>query len=279
MKPLLTSDELAEILKVDVVTIRRLVNRQEITAYRIGNEFRFTESDLEGYLQRQRLPAREEGNNLPGRFSGFLRKILGGAGQGDRFNFTKRALKVISLAYEESLELELNYVGTEHLLLGMLKEGEGIAALALREQRVSYEQVYELVKGINSESQSDLNKVGLTTRAKKVIKLSVDEAKRLGHAFIGTEHLLLSILREGEGLACGILKELMSEEKYTQLSEEVIQKAKLRRETQGKYAGVEEARQLLLNDEGKGLPCVNCGEFCPDHFKYCSNCGSRLREE
>src|SRR6266487_3078340 len=132
MEPLMASDELAAYLRVDVVTIRRLVNRGELTAYRIGSEYRFMESDIMEYLQRQRVPANDSSVSeaIRGGLAQVLRRLFP-EGE-DRFGrFTERARKAMVLAQEEARNLQHNYIGTEHLLLGLLREGGGIAARAL----------------------------------------------------------------------------------------------------------------------------------------------------
>lgn len=120
--------------------------------------------------------------------------------------FTERAQKVILLAQEEAQQLRHNYVGTEHLLVGLVKEGEGIAAKVLTNMGVSLDQLkqkIEQVIGIGEEEGTQL--LGFTPRTKRVFELSFAEARRLGHNYIGTEHLLLGLIREGEGIAAKIL--------------------------------------------------------------------------
>lgn len=133
-----------------------------------------------------------------------------GAGRNsrDRFNrFTERARKVIQLAQEEAQRLQHNYIGTEHLLLGLVREGEGIAAKVLINMGVDLDKVRSAVESIIGRGDHVvLGEVGLTPRAKKVIELAVDEAQRLNHHYIGTEHLLLGLLREGEGIGAGVLE-------------------------------------------------------------------------
>ncbi len=123
--------------------------------------------------------------------------------------FTERARKVLSLAEQEAVRLNHNYVGTEHMLIGLVKEGQGIAAKALQDAGVSEEKVLEEIKKIVGEGKQDTNNpVSLTPRSKKVLNLSMDEARRLGHNYIGTEHLLLGLIREGEGVAVRIITDL-----------------------------------------------------------------------
>lgn len=126
----------------------------------------------------------------------------------DRFNkFTERAKKVISLAQEEARRLGHTYIGTEHLLLGLIREGDGVAAKVLQELGVDLAQSRAAVEHIiGHKDQKVTGPIGMTPRAKKVIELAVDESKRLGHHFVGTEHLLLGIVREGEGIGAGVLE-------------------------------------------------------------------------
>ena len=128
----------------------------------------------------------------------------------DRFDkFTERARKVLSLAQEEATRFNHNYMGTEHLLLGLVREGEGVAAKVLANLGVELNMVRSKVEFIIGRGDRMIvGEIGLTPRAKKVIELAVDEARRLGHHYIGTEHLLLGLIREGEGIAAGVLESL-----------------------------------------------------------------------
>src|SRR6266581_3973196 len=128
----------------------------------------------------------------------------------NRFDrFTERAKKVLGLAQEEAQRFQHNYIGTEHLLLGLIREGEGVAAKVLSNLGVELNQVREAVEAmIGRGDRIVLGEIGLTPRAKKVIELAVDEAHRLNHHYIGTEHLLLGLVREGEGIAAGVLESL-----------------------------------------------------------------------
>src|SRR5579859_5548663 len=126
----------------------------------------------------------------------------------DRFDkFTERARKVLSLAQEEAQRLQHNYIGTEHLLLGLVREGEGVAAKVLSNLGVELNKVRSAVEHIIGRGDRIVvGEFGLTPRAKKVIELAVDEARRLNHHYIGTEHILLGLVREGEGIAAGVLE-------------------------------------------------------------------------
>jgi len=126
----------------------------------------------------------------------------------DRFSrFTERARRVIHFAQEEAQRFQHNYIGTEHLLLGLIREDEGVAAQVLKSFNVDLEKVRQAVEQIIGRGDHPVSgEVGLTPRAKKVIELAVDEARSLNHHFIGTEHLLLGLLREGQGVAAGVLE-------------------------------------------------------------------------
>ncbi len=123
--------------------------------------------------------------------------------------FTERARKVLTLSQEEAQRFNHNYIGTEHILLGLVREGEGVAAKVLANLGVELEKVRSAVEYIIGRGEKTVSgEIGLTPRAKRVIELAVDEARRLNHNYIGTEHLLLGLLREGEGMAAGVLESL-----------------------------------------------------------------------
>ncbi|MCC6267295.1 MAG: ATP-dependent Clp protease ATP-binding subunit [Dehalococcoidia bacterium] len=128
----------------------------------------------------------------------------------DRFDkFTERARRVLTLAQEEAHRFNHNYIGTEHILLGLVREGDGVAAKVLANLGVELNKVRSAVEFIIGRGdRTVLGEIGLTPRAKKVIELAVDEARRLTHSYIGTEHLLLGLVREGEGIAAGVLESL-----------------------------------------------------------------------
>ena len=123
--------------------------------------------------------------------------------------FTERAKKVLVYAQDEATRFNHNYIGTEHLLLGLLREGEGIAARVLSNLGVELNKVRSAVEFIIGRGERMVvGDINLTPRAKRVIELAVEEARRLGHNYIGTEHLLLGLVREGEGIAAGVLESL-----------------------------------------------------------------------
>lgn len=121
--------------------------------------------------------------------------------------FTERARKVMSLAQEEAQRFNHSYIGTEHLLLGLVREGDGVAAKVLNNLGVELNKTRAAVEHIIGRGDRVMQgEIGLTPRAKKVVELAVDEARRLNHHYIGTEHLLLGLIREGEGIAAGVLE-------------------------------------------------------------------------
>ena len=123
--------------------------------------------------------------------------------------YTDRARKVLTLAQDEAQRFDHNYIGTEHLLLGLVREGDGTAAQALENMGVELAKVRTAVEFIIGRGDRPVvGEVGLTPRAKRVIELAIDEARRLGHNYIGTEHLLLGLVLEGEGIAAGVLESL-----------------------------------------------------------------------
>jgi len=123
--------------------------------------------------------------------------------------FTDRARRVVVLAQEEARLLNHNYIGTEHVLLGLIHEGDGVAARALEEMGISLEAVRTQVEEIIGHgASSPSGHIPFTPRAKKVLELSLREALQVGHNYIGTEHILLGLIREGEGVAAQVLVRL-----------------------------------------------------------------------
>lgn len=120
--------------------------------------------------------------------------------------FTQRAHKVLELAQEEAIRMKHESIGTEHILLGLIREGKGIAAKALEAIEIDFATIEEGVEQLIGMGTKDVSPiVHYTPRAKKVIELSVDESRKLGHSYIGTEHILLALIREGEGIAARVL--------------------------------------------------------------------------
>lgn len=123
--------------------------------------------------------------------------------------FTERARKVVYLAQQEAARLGHNVVGTEHLLLGLVAEGQGVAAKALENMGINLEQIRQEVERIIGIGETNpFGEIPFTPRAKRVLELAVDEGRQLGHNYVGTEHILLGLIREGEGVAAQVLKNL-----------------------------------------------------------------------
>jgi hypothetical protein len=128
----------------------------------------------------------------------------------DRFDrFTDRARTVLTYAQDEGQLLNHHYIGTEHILLGLIREGHGTAARVLENMNVELPKVRTAVEFIIGRGDRPVvGEVGLTPHAKRVIELAIDEARRLGHNYVGTEHLLLGLVRAGDGIAAGVLESL-----------------------------------------------------------------------
>ena len=180
MERLMTTEEVAELLRIDAVTVRRLIGRSELSAYRIAGEFRVAPSDLEQFLASQRVVVDIKSKNQ----------------FGDRF--TDQARKVLALASEEARQYNHTGVGSEHLLLAILSEGEGIAVKALTQLQLQPGEVRAQIETLHPAGEQPVGngQIGLTAQGKASIELAVQEAQALGHHYIGTEHLLLGLLRE-----------------------------------------------------------------------------------
>ena len=136
--------------------------------------------------------------------------------------FTDRARRVVVLAQEEARMLNHNYIGTEHILLGLIHEGEGVAAKALESLGISLDAVRQQVEEIIGQGQqAPSGHIPFTPRAKKVFELSLREALQLGHDHIGTEHILLGLIREGDGVAAQVLVKLGAD--LNRVRQQVIQ--------------------------------------------------------
>lgn len=192
MERLLTTEEVAEVLRIDPVTVRRLVGRGELTAYRVAGEYRFTEADLGQFLESQRVVVDNRPKN---RF-------------GDKF--TNQARHVLALASEEARRYNHTGVGTEHLLLALMSEGEGIAVKALASLQVQEHEIRKQIETLHPEEHDHPaveGMIGVTAQGKASLELAVQEARGLDHHYLGTEHLLLGLLREGEGLGGQVLRQ------------------------------------------------------------------------
>ncbi|MGN6414518.1 ATP-dependent Clp protease ATP-binding subunit [Flexivirga sp.] len=174
--------------------------------------------------------------------------------------FTDRARRVVVLAQEEARMLNHNYIGTEHILLGLIHEGEGVAAKALESLGISLDAVREQVQEIIGPSQqTQSGHIPFTPRAKKVLELSLREGLQLGHSYIGTEHILLGLIREGEGVAAQVLVKMGAD--LSRVRQQVIQLVSGYQGKEPQGAGVGQGSQesgtpagsLVLDQFGRNL--------------------------
>lgn len=190
MERLLTTEEVAELLRIDPVTVRRLVTRGELIAYRIAGEFRFTPAAVEHFVESQRVVV-----------------SIGPGPNHPMARFTERARKVLSLANDEAYRYNHDGVGPEHMLLAILSEREGVGARALHQLQVQPGEVREGIEGLHptGEHPPEDRQLGVTAQGKESLEMAVQEARLFGHHYIGTEHLLLGLLLQEESLASQVL--------------------------------------------------------------------------
>ncbi len=168
--------------------------------------------------------------------------------------FTDRARRVVVLAQEEARMLNHNYIGTEHILLGLIHEGEGVAAKALESLGISLDAVRQQVEEIIGQGQqAPSGHIPFTPRAKKVLELSLREALQLGHNYIGTEHILLGLIREGEGVAAQVLVKLGAD--LNKVRQQVIQllNGYQSKEPAGTASEATPSTSLVLDQFGRNL--------------------------
>src|SRR5680860_186509 len=171
--------------------------------------------------------------------------------------FTERARKVVVRAQDEARFLKQNYIGTEHLLLGLIGEKEGIAAKVLISLNISLEDIKNAIRESVTEGTSEAYEhIPFTPRAKKVLELSLREALQMGHNYIGTEHILLGLLREGEGVAARVLSSLnITLENVKETVKEVLKKYPVYSATDNAASSAKTAKKPLktLSMYGKDL--------------------------
>lgn len=148
--------------------------------------------------------------------------------------FTQRARRVLSLAHQEAERMRQNYIGTEHLLLGLIREDGGVAGRVLRELGLEAERVQEIIERLTGTGSSPGGKLDLSPGTQQVLEYAVDEARRLGHHYIGTEHLLLGLVRYGEGVANDVLSKLgVTPEQIRRQTRRVLQESSSSRRSSG----------------------------------------------
>jgi excisionase family DNA binding protein len=192
MERLMTTEEVAEILRIDAVTVRRLVARGELTAYRIAGEYRFTEAEVEHFIQSQRV-------------------VLTPATTVQAGKFNEHALKVLSLASEEAGRYRHREVGPEHLLLAVLRVEGSVGARTLMGLQVQPAELRKLVETAHpaaDEQAQTSTQPGMTSQGKDTMELAVQEARGFSHHYIGTEHIVLALLRQEDSVAGLVLRKM-----------------------------------------------------------------------
>src|SRR6478752_5510988 len=169
--------------------------------------------------------------------------------------FTERARQVVVLAQEEARTLKHNYIGTEHILLGLLREEEGLAARVLESLDITVERVRaQVVRIVGSGEEVTSGQIPFTPRAKKVLELALREALSLGHNYIGTEHILLGLVRENEGVAARILLDFDADaEKIRNEIIRMLSGPGRRQQGQGGASGEKSKSSKLLDQFGRNL--------------------------
>jgi hypothetical protein len=199
--------------------------------------------------------------------------------------FTDRARRSVVLAQEEARMLNHNYIGTEHILLGLVRERDGVAGKALVSLDISLEAVRQQVEEIIGQGQAaPRGHIPFTPRAKKVLELSLREALQLGHNYIGTEHILLGLIREGEGVAAQVLEKLGAD--LNRVRQTVIQllSGYLTGTEGGKVAGGSELEELATGVAGGEEIGVSTERVAPGSWEMgedaplCPNCFAGLDE-
>ena len=161
------------------------------------------------------------------------------------YNFTDRVRKVLQMAREEAARLHHEYVGTEHILLGLIREGEGVAAAVLTNLNVDLEEIQQKIEETVKKGKAPAAAgpdLPYTSRAKKVLELAMSEARELNHSYVGTEHLLLGLLREEKGIAAQVLTD--AGVNLEQARAETLRESELFGREKGSFTGAAERRDL-----------------------------------
>lgn len=189
MERLMTTEDVAEILRIDAVTVRRLVARGELAAYRIAGEFRFTTAGVENFIESQRV-------------------VLNPATTVQMGRFTERARRTLDLANKEARDYNHREVGPEHLLLAILRVEDGVGARALSALSVQLAEVRTLIETAHPADKQPLAdaQIGMSSQAKDTMELAVQEARGFGHHYLGTEHFVLALLHQEESVAGLVLQ-------------------------------------------------------------------------
>ena len=146
--------------------------------------------------------------------------------------FTQRARRVLSLAHEEAERLHHNYIGTEHLLLGLIREEGGVAGRVLRELGLEPARVKEMVERLTGVGRNQGSRIELAPGTEQVLQMAIEEARRMGHHYIGTEHILLGMVKQGEGVGLDVLRRLgISPDQIRRQTRRILQETPTRRTT------------------------------------------------
>jgi excisionase family DNA binding protein len=296
----LSLDEAAYILSLDRTTVAKYLRERTLFGFQIGREWLIPEEELRAYVSRVYRTAAQGGpeereaqpvdyENAPRPVDVIQRNLFGKLfprgkdreklGPLSRFDkFSDRARRVLTLAQEEATRFSHNYIGTEHILLGLMREDEGVAAVVLSQLEIDLQRVRHAVEHIIGRGDGPaIGEIGLTPRSKKAIELAVDEARQLNHHYVGTEHLLLGLIREGNGIAAGVLESLgVTLERVRAQTIQVLTQSGGPVPTSPPKVPTEAA--ALVSEEAPGRPCSRCTAPNPLYFHYCFNCGERLEE-
>lgn len=294
----LSLEEVAYILSLDRTTVAKYLREGTIAGFQIGREWLVPEEELRRYVKGLAQGMRTPVSTDPVTVRGLLERVredmpLVGSRRKraepamslqDRFNkFTERARHAMALAQEEAISLGHHYIGTEHLLLGLAREEEGVAAIILTRLGADQARLRSAVEFIVKRGEATpVGEVGFTPRSKKAIELAVDEARRLGHQYLGTEHLLLGLLREEDGIGADILESLGITLQKARV--EMLQVLQHGRPTRGEpddrapdpAPPVPPEAASLVGDAEEATICAVCGAQVPRYFRYCFNCGIAL---
>jgi excisionase family DNA binding protein len=201
---------LAEQLDVDKSTIYRYLQEGTLPGLQLGRKWLVSERQLMEFLDAEARRQTEIRRHEREGATQATRGLFGIAWSRDRYDkFSERARQALRQAQEEARALRHNFIGTEHILLG-LGQGDGVAALAMRNLGAESDELRSAVFSIVAEGPTEppSGDFGLTRRSKRAIELAVEEATRMNHSYVGTEHLLVGLLREGDGVAAGILRSM-----------------------------------------------------------------------
>jgi len=294
----LTLEEVSYVLSLDRTTVAKYLRENTIVGFQIGREWLIPEDELRAYVKRlagQRYAEVRSSaaiESSPRCQRGFVdrvwRELFSGGkrrktpGLSDRFDrFTERAREALTLAYAEAIRLNHGFIGTEHLLLGLAAQTESVAGKLLASLNLDLDQLRERVESIVGRGEAPVSgQVGFTARAKKVIELACEEANQLHHDYLGTEHLLLGLLREGEGVAADVLESLGATRERVRA--DVIRvltsspsDSRDSPSTKPTPTVPPEALTLVGPDEPSSS-CPTCGARSPSYFRFCFNCGKQL---